>query len=724
MLKLPIAIVLACSLTTALLNPTPSYSQTAPIAVTPTANPAQGALNSALTKYEAGDFKGAIQELNSAIALDNKYIDAYLYRGALLGLGEPEDLSQPNFRSRKTNPQAAIADFDRIIALDAKHVRAHAYRGYAKLIAGDRSGNKDLNKAIALAPNSPIPYFIKFIAYLDKKETAESLSAPEIKKLMAISRQQPGLLGLIFVPLGMYQTNDSLRDKGGDNSQLTTAKAYFDRAIDKFDSLNFKGAILDLDRTIALDAKYPKAHFYRGFIAYIAAENKTQVLVDLDRAIELDPNDSNLSMVRLYASAEIEGGGRALASQKNQASFDRSIAANPKMVDIYLLRSLFNRVSKLDSKSAVKDVLTASKIYRNRGELELYFVAHLSFMSAAKSSVTIADYLRLARELALTDEAGFFATIDKAIALDPKNITSYNNRAEFKSYKKDYAGALVDLDRSIAIQPEASSYIARADIKSEKLKDYPAALLDYDRAIALQPKDSYLYSRRAEFKAAKLKDNKGALVDFGRAISLDPESTGSYFKRATFKAEQLKDNRGALADYNLAIAVNPKNAFPYINRGKFTAKYVKDLKAALADYNRAISIDTERGALYILRAQFKSEFLQDFKGAAADYNLAIASEQNRTDFYAERAAFKAEKLNDNRGALADFDRAVELSPDYSEFYSQRGKFKATRLQDKTGAIADYRAALKFHHKERDLAGFDRTLAELKALGVTVQLAGI
>jgi tetratricopeptide (TPR) repeat protein len=723
MLKLPIAIVLACSLTTALLNPTPSYSQTAPIAVTPTANPAQGALNSALTKYEAGDFKGAIQELNSAIALDNKYIDAYLYRGALLGLGEP-DLSQPNFRSSKTNPQAAIADFDRIIALDAKHVRAHAYRGYAKLAMGDRSGRKDLAKAIALAPNSPIPYFIKSLAYVGKKDAPEYLSSPEIKKLVATSRQQEGLFCLIFIQIGMSQINDIPRDKEEDNSQLTTAKAYFDRAIDKFDSLNFKGAILDLDRTIAIDAKYPKAHFYRGLIAYIGAENLSQALVDLDRAIELDPNNSNLLMVRVYTSIALESSGRPAASQKNRASFDRAIAANPKIGDIYLLRSLFNRMGNLDSKNAVKDVLTASKIYRDLGDLEMYFIAHLSFMHMAKSPVTSADYLGLAGELALTDEAGFFATIDKAISLDPKNSTSYSLSAKFKSYKKDYAGALADLDRSIAIQPEAFSYIARANIKSEKLKDYLAALLDYDRAIALQPKDSYLYSQRAEFKADKLKDNNSALGDFDRAVSLDLKSTRYYFKRATFKAEQLKDNRGALVDYNLAIAINPTNAFPYINRGKFNAKYAKDLKAALADYNRAIEIDPENGSLYILRAQFKAEFLQDLKDAAIDYDLAIASRKNSADFYAERAAFKAEKLNDNRGALADFDRAVELSSIFSEFYSQRGKFKATRLQDKTGAIADYRAALKFYRKERDLAGFDRTLAELKALGVTVKLAGI
>jgi len=85
-------------------------------------------VNKASEKIQKNDDKGAITDLNKAIALDPKFANAYVGRG-----NAELDLEQY---------AAAIADYDKAIALDPENGGTYFNRGYTKKVMGNYSGAK------------------------------------------------------------------------------------------------------------------------------------------------------------------------------------------------------------------------------------------------------------------------------------------------------------------------------------------------------------------------------------------------------------------------------------------------------------------------------------------------------------------------------------------------------------------------------------------------------
>jgi len=107
---------------------------------TPPPTTAAGFKASAATKFDKGDFDGAIADCTKAIALAAMDTEAYFYRA----------------RAKESNNDfdGAIADYDKVIQLDPNNAVAYNDRGFAKESKGDLEGAAaDLNKAAKL--NSP-----------------------------------------------------------------------------------------------------------------------------------------------------------------------------------------------------------------------------------------------------------------------------------------------------------------------------------------------------------------------------------------------------------------------------------------------------------------------------------------------------------------------------------------------------------------------------------------
>jgi Tfp pilus assembly protein PilF len=716
MLKLPFTLMLAGTLTATLLTATPAHPQTAPTTIAVNSTAARASFDAALTKYESGDLSGAIKELDRAIAIDNKYIDAYLYRGVLVTLGQMDSSSvgEPSLKGKNSIPKAGIADFDRILAIEPNHVRATAYRGYAKIANGDPTGIKDIDRAIAIAPDNLAPYLVKSFVSLGK------ISRTETKKIFDISRRSDNLLISFFATAIAYERNKDEANRSSDNSKLTTSKAYFDRAIEKIGTLDFKSANIDLDKAIELDPKDAQAYFYRGVLGLPTERERSLIAADFDRASKLAPLDYKLSTIGQLFSGDLEANPIG-AMESVAANLDKAIVADPKSADLYPMRALLQRTVLLDRDKAISDLIQTGKIYRNRDNLEMYFVTHSYLASSIKKPIEASEYITLAENYAKADRMPLaMATLDRAIAIDAKYTRTYFTRAAIKFAQKDYRGAVAEIDRGIAIEPSTALYLQRAQVKSEKLNDFPSAAIDYDKAIALAPEDTYPYRQRAEFRAEKLKDFKGALADYNRIIAIQPKEIIGYAGRARLYAEKIKNNRLALADYNRIIKMNPKNIFSRIALAQFKAKNLKDIKGGLADLDRAIALSPNNGLFYITRANFKYEYIKDGgKSALADYNLAIARDPKNAYLYADRATFKSTKLKNDNGVMADFDRAISMKADVGDFYLQRGNFKANQLKDTAAAIADYRQAARLFKREGELDNLDLVADKLKTLGTSV-----
>ena len=255
----------------------------------------------------------------------------------------------------------------------------------------------------------------------------------------------------------------------------------------------------------------------------------------------------------------------------------------------------------------------------------------------------------------------------RAIDLDRKDATDYNNRGVDKSNRGDRDGAIADYNRAIDLNPKlAAAYFNRGIVKSER-DDNDSAIADYSRAIKLNPKFTAAYAARGSARSAK--GNKdGAITDYSRAIKLDPKCANAYYDRGIAKSDK-GDHDGAIADYSHAIELNPKLANAYNNRG--IAKSDKgDRDGAIADHSRAIELDPEFATAYTNRGIAKND-KGDHAGAIADYDRAIELDPKFAIAYSNRGNAMRAK-GDKDGAIADYSRAIELDPKYPAAYFDRG----------------------------------------------------
>jgi tetratricopeptide (TPR) repeat protein len=128
--------------------------------------------------YRTGNWRGALRELDAALALDPEHFDALVHRALLYSeLGEPERAiadAQRSIVSRPEHPggfhalgraclsngelEAAINGFSRAVELDPRHADAYAGRGWAteKLPPSKsnlRKAAADLSRALRVAPS-------------------------------------------------------------------------------------------------------------------------------------------------------------------------------------------------------------------------------------------------------------------------------------------------------------------------------------------------------------------------------------------------------------------------------------------------------------------------------------------------------------------------------------------------------------------------------------------
>ncbi len=339
-------------------------------------------------------------------------------------------------------------------------------------------------------------------------------------------------------------------------------------------------------------------------------------LVDLDRAIQIDPNLAfayiNRGFIRAEKLQDIQGG---------LADYNHAIQIDPNLALAYNIRGF----------------LKANKLQDIQGGL--------------------ADYSR-------------------AIQIDPNFATAYNNRGFIRAEKlQDIQGGLADFNRAIQLEPNfANAYNNRGSLKENKLQDVQGGIADYNRAIQLNPNLAFVYNNRGLLKVNKLNDIQGGLADYNRTIQLDSNLASVYFNRGGLKTEKLQDIQGGLADYNRAIQIDPNYAPVYNDSGFLKVNKINDIQGGLVDYNRAIQIDPNYAPVYINRGLLKVDKLNDLQGGLADYDRAIQLDPNLALAYAWRGILKYTRLNDRSGAITDMKQAARLL-DLLRESGRRSKFK-------------------------------------------------
>ncbi len=275
------------------------------------------------------------------------------------------------------------------------------------------------------------------------------------------------------------------------------------------------------------------------------------------------------------------------------------------------------------------------------------------------------------------------AYFDRAIALNPRYASAFNNRGNARCDLGDSVGAERDFKMAIKLNPNfASPWNNLGTLKYNY--DLKGAVAAYSEAIRIHP-GCAAYDNRANAEDL-LGDSIGALRDFDEAIKLNPNYARAFAGRGALEQE-FGELDYALEDCNHAIKLDNSFAWAYEARGKIFSKLERHVEA-LADFNEAVRLDRKSGRYYRTRGLARAADWRDLHGAIEDFDKQISLDPKLADGYLNRAQVR-DRLLDRAGSISDLEMAVHLEPHCVWAYSLLGDLRSDAKQ----SIKDFSRAI-------------------------------
>lgn len=271
--------------------------------------PAQLTIPESLTlrageRLKRGDVNGALQDLNIAIARDERSSPAHALRGSLRmsagnTQGALEDLSRsieltPNVKGMEVvyvnranlywlgdQPKLAMADIDKAMSINPSFALAFNMRGRLRSDAGDLDGAlSDFNKAIELEPRMMPAYSARAAVNFQAGRLQESIG--DYKTLMWTSPKDADAVASHGILRGM------LGETGEAVSDLLRAGIMNPRAVSTESRPGATSPSMRLDQYLEMNPNEARGHLMRGALAYINGDNE-RARREMHEAVRLDP---------------------------------------------------------------------------------------------------------------------------------------------------------------------------------------------------------------------------------------------------------------------------------------------------------------------------------------------------------------------------------------------------------------------------------------------------
>ena len=266
--------------------------------------------------------------------------------------------------------------------------------------------------------------------------------------------------------------------------------AYFRRADGYANQGNYREAIKDSDRVIALDPLFHEAYNYRG-LYYKATGDYASAFRDFSKTIELKPGFAKAYTNR--ADLHVRMGNH----QKALEDLHKALALEPQSVGPYInicevnnLVSNFAQALSFCSKGVEVDPDNALA-YRNRG---------VSYNAMGKYDEAIADYRR-------------------AISLDSRDYKSYELRGIAYKNQGEYANAILDFTRALELNPKSTVAHMNRGIVFGATGQLEESVKEFTKAIELNPQNGAAYYNRGA-SYFRLERKEEAVADFRKAAGL------------------------------------------------------------------------------------------------------------------------------------------------------------------------------------------------------------
>jgi tetratricopeptide (TPR) repeat protein len=262
-----------------------------------------------------------------------------------------------------------------------------------------------------------------------------------------------------------------------------------------------------------------------------------------------------------------------------------------------------------------------------------------------------------------------------------------------------FGQSINDLNKAIALEPDnVSFYFMRALAHSLKF-DRKDSITDLSKIISIRSDVAWLYFMRGE-EYFNLSLYKYALTDFTQVITLNADTREElylFFTTVVFPKthEDLAPVKKHIGIDTLLEAYDPNRTLAkiYYYRGRCYQE-TNQTNKAVSDFNKAIELDPEGFVYFHVKEMYVMK--KKFHEAIQLYSKLIAHHPQNDSLYFERAYFyKKSNLYDE--AIKDYSKAIELCPEGKEYlikafaYIARGDlYKKTRQYTK--ARVDFQSA--------------------------------
>lgn len=260
----------------------------------------------------------AAESYTKAIALNQKYVDAYYMRGRVYQV--------------QKEYEKALLDYGKVLELDGKHENAHYRRGIIYHIQKNyERALEEYERVIAINEKNTEAYYRKGIVYYAQEEYEKALAAYtqaiELGKKGDVYRKR----GCVYYAMGNYDKALEDYDKALQLNPEWEAN-YYNRACVYYRKKDYEKARTDFGKTIELNESYTDAYHGRGNVYYVQKEYE-KALLDYEKAIELKSKHGSVYQQRgrIY---NIQGEYVKALEDYNQA-----ITLCPKGIDLYKERA-------------------------------------------------------------------------------------------------------------------------------------------------------------------------------------------------------------------------------------------------------------------------------------------------------------------------------------------------------------------------------------------------
>jgi tetratricopeptide (TPR) repeat protein len=456
-------------------------------------------------------------------------------------------------------------------------------------------------------------------------------------------------------PPGYRSTDKDIAAARGDTPK--TADNYVDRAAIFMERGLRKEALLDLDKALELDPGDVLGWSNRAFTRVLTGD-LAGAKTDLDKAESLDPGFVQNFIGRgLLADAE----NRPLDAI---AAYTKALQLEPKNGRALRLRAAAYAALR-DGEHAVADRTAAiavspddSSAYLDRGNL---------FLHLKRFDEAIKDF-------------------DHALSLDPQGVRALADRGLTYALKGSLEMAARDLDAANAIDPKSAAVFRARGVIAQQKGASRDAVSAYTTALEFEPNNSFATGNRAA-ALHDIGDNDGALRDSAAALKQAPGWIDLYLLRANIFLRQAKPT-DALAEAIAVETANPDVSYAHVVAASIYSGLHKDAEAMRA-YDRAIAIKPE-AYIYLNRSQRRPN--TDWAGRLSDIDAALALDPKYAEAIVAKAGWQRE-AGDLAGAIATYTSALQIKPDIGSAMTGRAEASLT-IGDYEAALQDSTAALK------------------------------